>query len=127
MCKTRTRFAQISYSYDVVVVVFECKALINGCVLDPYYTVFAMQFFKNTTVKPVKPQCAACVVASKCEPSARLYPVCKRGLCADTTGTTIRFIVRSLYLIVISLHNIVRTFLDSLRHKQKQACSLLSS
>ena len=62
-------------SYDVVDV-FECKALINGCVLNPYYTV-AMQFFKNTRVKPVKPQCTACVVVSKCEPRARVYPAGK--------------------------------------------------
>ena len=127
-------------SYDVVVV-FACKALINGCVLDPYYTVLAMQFFKNTTVKPVKPQCAACVVVSKCEPGARVYPAGKgdhapyskpfpsNKLCLlkknkDTIGATIRFIVRSFHLIVISFHNIARTFHDSLRHKQKQACPL---
>ena len=60
-----------------MVVVFECKALINGCVLDPYYTVLAMQSSKNTRVKPVKPQCAACVVVSKCEPGARVYPAGK--------------------------------------------------
>ena len=60
-----------------MVVVFECEALINGCVLDPYYTVLAMQFFKNTRVKAVKPQCAACVVESKCEPGARVYPAGK--------------------------------------------------
>ena len=63
-------------SYDVVVV-FEWKALINGCVLDPYYTVLAMQFFKSTRVKPVKPQCAACAVVSKCEPGVRVYPAGK--------------------------------------------------
>ena len=36
-CKKRTRFSQILYSYNVVIVVFECKAQINGSVLDPYY------------------------------------------------------------------------------------------
>ena len=124
-----------------MVVVFECKALINGCVLDPYYTVLAMQSSKNTRVKPVKPQCVACVVVSKCEPRARVYPAGKwdhAPYCKpfqsntlrllkknkDTIGATIRFIVRSFHLIVISFHNIARTFHDSLRHKQKQACPL---
>ena len=97
-----------------------------------------MQFFKNTRVKPVKPQCTGCVVVSKCEPGARVYPAGKwdhAPYCKpfqsntlrllkknkDTIGATIRFIVRSFHLIVISFHNIARTFHDSLRHKQKQA------